>query len=113
MPDLIGSREAARILGVCRGTVWNWAAKGKLTTLNGRGYRMFDRAEVEALRRVDEATWVPDRPLVEERTNTKPLGRQAAAATPVPSASALAPPWCGPVRGPVRRGIDLIDTNEL
>lgn len=52
--DLIGTREAARRLGVHENTVRNWAGSGTLRvakTLPGSKYRRFDPRDVEELRR--------------------------------------------------------------
>jgi excisionase family DNA binding protein len=52
-PELIGTRETARRLGVHENTVRNWADRGELRvaeTLPGSGYRRFDARDVEELR---------------------------------------------------------------
>jgi DNA-binding transcriptional MerR regulator len=55
-PRLLGVRAAARELGVHENTVRNWADRGILPVAqllpgHHRGFRRFDPAEVERLRR--------------------------------------------------------------
>lgn len=50
--ELIGTAEAAQLLGIGRATVHRWAESGRLHQvgeLGKRGVRVFDRAEIEAL----------------------------------------------------------------
>jgi len=53
-PDLIGSQEACRVLGIDRSTLSRWVAAGRLdywVQLPGpNGAFLFDRKAVEALR---------------------------------------------------------------
>lgn len=52
LKELIGTNEAARLLGVTRATINRWANSGTLTPageLGARGIRVFDRSEVERL----------------------------------------------------------------
>ena len=52
--DLIGSAEAAELLGIDRATISRWVAAGRLTPAGKipglTGARMFHRKDVEALR---------------------------------------------------------------
>ena len=51
-PDLIGTVEAAKMLGVSRQTVIRWAAEPKLKSIKVPGETnpyLFERAEVERL----------------------------------------------------------------
>ena len=50
--ELIGTAEAARLLGIGRATVNRWAESGRIRQvgeLGKRGIRVFDRAEIERL----------------------------------------------------------------
>lgn len=62
-PDLIGTAEAADIIGVERSTIAHWMAKGRIAAhlkLPGRtGAVLFDRAEVERVRAEYAATLTP------------------------------------------------------
>lgn len=52
-PDLIGTAEAAEILGVSRQTVHRWAGEPKLKSIKVAGETnpyLFERADVEQLR---------------------------------------------------------------
>lgn len=57
--DLIGSAEVCRILDVHQSTIGRWVTSGRLRTahkLPGRnGARLFERADVEALREAVKA----------------------------------------------------------
>lgn len=84
---LISTTQAAYLLGVDRRTVGTWVDKGWLSaTRDSKGWRWLDEAEVLAKRR--ENPRLADLP-VPEVVVPQPVGR------------------------PVRRGIDLIDTEEL
>lgn len=50
--ELIGTADAAQLLGIGRATVHRWAESGRLHQvgeLGKRGVRVFDRAEIEQL----------------------------------------------------------------
>lgn len=50
--ELIGTADAAQLLGIGRATVHRWAESGRLNQvgeLGKRGVRVFDRAEIEQL----------------------------------------------------------------
>ena len=50
--ELIGTADAAQLLGIGRATVHRWAESGRLNqvgALGTRGVRVFDRAEIEQL----------------------------------------------------------------
>lgn len=52
--ELIGTADAAQLLGIGRATVHRWAESGRLNQvgeLGKRGVRVFDRAEIEELAR--------------------------------------------------------------
>lgn len=52
LKELIGSKEAAHLLGVTRCTINRWAKAGKLNPageLGKRGIYVFDRSELERL----------------------------------------------------------------
>lgn len=53
-PDVIGSREVCRLLGINKSTLSRWVAAGKITPASRLGSGptcayVFNRAEVEAL----------------------------------------------------------------
>lgn len=52
--ELIGTADAAQLLGIGRATVHRWAESGRLNQvgeLGKRGVRVFDRAEIEEMAR--------------------------------------------------------------
>lgn len=56
--ELIGTVEAARLLGIGTATVHRWVESGRLTQLGElgkRGIRVFDRADIEALAEKEKA----------------------------------------------------------
>lgn len=44
-------KEAARVLGVCEGTLRNWERQGKVASYRNpiNGYRLFERSDLERL----------------------------------------------------------------
>ncbi|MHB8993712.1 MAG: MerR family transcriptional regulator [Armatimonadota bacterium] len=51
MSDLRPIGEVARLLGVCRSTLWAWERRGIVQPYRDhRGYRYYDAAQVEAMR---------------------------------------------------------------
>lgn len=56
--ELIGTADAARLLGIGRATVHRWAESGRIRQvgeLGKRGIRVFDLAEIEALAEKEKA----------------------------------------------------------
>ena len=55
MEELISPKEAAKILGVCRDTLRNWAKDGKIIALTTPGgHRRYKKADVENLLKTGE-----------------------------------------------------------
>ncbi len=63
-PDLLGTAEAAEIIGVERSTIAHWMAKGRIVAhlkLPGRtGAVVFERSEVERVRDEYRASLAPE-----------------------------------------------------
>jgi len=49
--DYVTQTEAAKLLGVCRMTIWQWLKDGKITPVKVAGIRMIPQSEVERINR--------------------------------------------------------------